>query len=137
MRVYIDTSVVLRVVYHHAGALATWGQWTTAYASTLWHTEALRAIDRARLGGAIGDAQVSQLRTDIEVIHDHFSLVPLTERILTRAGESFPTIIGTLDAIHLATAIHIRDTLGLDAFLTHDTQLATAAVASGFAVQGV
>ena len=37
----------------------------------------------------------------------------------------------------LATAIHIRDTLGLDAFLTHDTQLAAAAAASGFTVQGI
>ena len=137
MTVYLDTSVVLRVVYHHAGALATWGQWTTAYSSVLWHTEEMRSIDRARLSGAISDAQVVQLRTDIEVIHDHFTLVPLTERILARAGESFPTVIGTLDAIHLATAIHIRDTLGLDAFLTHDTQLATAAAALGFTVQGV
>lgn len=136
MTVYIDTSVVLRVVFRHAGALAAWGQWTTAYSSMLWHTEALRAIDRSRLNGAISDVQVSQLRTDIEVIHEHFTLVPLTERILARAGEPFPTIIGTLDAIHLATAIHIRDTLGLDAFLTHDTQLATAAAASGFAVHG-
>ena len=137
MKVYIDTSVVLRVVFRHAGALTTWGRWATAYSSSLWHTEALRAIDRARLGGAISDAQVSQLRTDIEVIHEHFSLMPLTERILTRAGEAFPTVIGTLDAIHLATAIHIRDTLGLDVFLTHDIQLATAAAASGFTVQGV
>lgn len=137
MTVYIDTSVVLRVVFRHVGALVTWGQWTTAYSSILWHTEALRAIDRARLGGAISDEQVSQLRTDIEVIHEHFNLVPLTGHILSRAGESFPTVVGTLDAIHLATALHIRDTLGLDAFLTHDTQLATAAVASGFTVQGV
>ena len=136
MTVYIDASVVLRVLFRHAGALTTWGQWTTAYSSILWHTEALRAIDRARLGGAISDAQVSQLRTEIEVIHGHFNLVPLTERILARAGESFPTVIGTLDAIHLATALHIRDNLGLDVFLTHDTQLATAAAASGFTVQG-
>lgn len=137
MKVYLDTSVVLRVIFHQAGALTTWGQWTTACSSILWHTEALRAVDRARLGGSISDAQVSQLRTDIEVIHDHFTLVPLTERILARAGESFPTVIGTLDAIHLATALHIRDTTGLNIFLTHDTQLATAASASGFTVEGV
>ena len=43
---------------------------------------------------------------------------------------------GTLDAIYLASAMHIRDTLGLDAFLTHDAQLAAVAAASGFAVQG-
>jgi len=61
----------------------------------------------------------------------------MSEAILNRAAEAFPTIIATLDAIHLATALYIRDAVGLDAFLTHDTQLATAAMAMGFHVQGV
>jgi hypothetical protein len=32
-------------------------------------------------------------------------------------------MIGTLDAMHLATALLIRDPVGLDTFITHDTQL--------------
>jgi predicted nucleic acid-binding protein len=83
------------------------------------------------------DLQVALLRRDIELVHSDFHIIPLTERILVRAGESFPTNIGTLDAIHLATALHLRDTTGLDRFLTHDAQLATAASASGFTVEGV
>lgn len=94
-------------------------------------------MDRTRLSSAIDDSQVVQLRRDIELIHGVFHIVAVTERVLARAGESFPTVVGTLDAIHLATAMQIRDTMGVDAFLTHDTQLAAAAAASGFTVQGV
>jgi predicted nucleic acid-binding protein len=137
MKVYLDTSVVLRVVFRQAGALATWGQWTTAYSSCLWLTEALRAVDRARLNGNVNDTQVSQLRTDIDLIRDHVHLIPLSDHILSRAGEALPTVVGTLDAIHLATALHVREAVGLDAFLTHDTQLAIAATATGLPVQGV
>ena len=38
--------------------------------------------------------------------------------------------------IFVFSPIHVRDTTGLDVFLTHDTQLATAASASGLAVEG-
>jgi predicted nucleic acid-binding protein len=86
---------------------------------------------------AIDDAEVVQLRRNIELIHGVLHIIPLSERILARAGEAFPTVIGTLDAIHLATALHIRDATGIDVFLTHDTQLASAASASGFTVEGV
>ena len=137
MKVYVDTSVTLRVLFREPHPLPVWGRWTEAYASRLWLTEALRTMDRVRVLAGMTDSQVAVLRRDIDLAHSGFHIIPITERILTRAGESFPTVIGTLDAIHLATAIHIRDTLGLDAFLTHDTQLATAAAASGFTVQGV
>jgi len=137
MKVYLDTSVVLRILFGERNPLPKWGQWTIAYSSRIWHTEALRAVDRTRLMAAIDDSQVVQLRRNIELIHSVLHIIPLSERILARAGDSFPTVIGTLDAIHLATALHIRDTAGIDVFLTHDTQLAAAASAAGFTVEGV
>jgi hypothetical protein len=49
-----------------------------------------------------------------------------------------PTTVKTLDAIHLASAIVLRDRRGIDLiFATHDDQQATAARALGFAVVGV
>ena len=137
MKVYVDTSITLRVLFREPHPLHVWGRWTEAYASRLWHTEALRTLDRVRVLAGMTDLQVALLRRDIELVHSDFHIIPLTERILVRAGESFPTNIGTLDAIHLATALHLRDTTGLDRFLTHDAQLATAASASGFTVEGV
>ena len=136
MKVYVDTSVTLRVLFHEPHPLPIWGRWTEACASRLWFTEALRTLDRVRVLAGMTDSQVARLRRDIELVHRNLHIIPLSERILARAGESFPTVIGTLDAIHLASALHIRDTTGLDVFLTHDTQLATAASASGLTVEG-
>jgi len=134
MRVYMDTSVALRVLFREPDPVPDWGQWTKAYSSRLWHTEALRAVDRARLIGVIDDPQVVQLRRDIELVHSVLHIVPLVEGILVRAGEAFPTVLGTLDAIHLASALSVRD--AIDIFLTHDLQLGTAAAALGFEVRG-
>jgi len=58
--------------------------------------------------------------------------VPVSDKILIRAAEPFPTVLGTLDAIHLPTLLQIRKNLGLElTLLTHDDQLARAALASG------
>jgi predicted nucleic acid-binding protein len=52
-------------------------------------------------------------------------------RVLTRAAGPMPTVVGSLDAIHLATALEPGFVL-----LTHDKQLARAARASGLDVGG-
>jgi predicted nucleic acid-binding protein len=136
MNVYLDTSVILRVLFRESGPLKEWGDWDKAYASRLWYTEALRVVDRVRLASAIGDSEVARLRNEIDVIHQTLHVCSLSEAILTRAGEAFPTVIGTLDAIHLATALFVQRTVILNAFLTHDQQLATAAAAVGFKTYG-
>ncbi len=44
-----------------------------------------------------------------------------------------PTIVKTLDAFHLTSAIAVRERRGVELlFATHDTQQATAARALGF-----
>ena len=58
-------------------------------------------------------------------------------RIRSKCSESFPTIVGTLDALHLATALAIREVDRLDLLLTHDLQLGTAARSLGFEVLGI
>jgi hypothetical protein len=48
-----------------------------------------------------------------------------------------PTVLGTLDAIHLATALLWRENTGSDLVMaTHDGSLALAARAAGFRVIG-
>jgi predicted nucleic acid-binding protein len=49
-----------------------------------------------------------------------------------------PTVLGTLDAIHLATALAVKDALSIALrLLTHDKQLAVGASAVGLEVDGV
>lgn len=35
MRVFVDTSVVLRILFRESQPLSDWGEWTKAYASVL------------------------------------------------------------------------------------------------------
>jgi predicted nucleic acid-binding protein len=135
--VYLDTSAVLLILLQEPQPVEIWGEWEKAYSSALWRVEALRTADRLRLSQEISDTQLAQLVRDIQIAHETCSIHPLTNRILQRASETFPTVVGTLDAIHLATALSIREIEKLDLLLTHDSQLGTAARSLGFAVMGI
>jgi len=137
MTVYVDTSVVLRVLLREPNPVAIWGQWNKAYSSALWRVEALRTVDRLRLNHEISDSEVADLVREIQITHETFAIYPLRNPILQRASETFPTVVGTLDAIHLATALSIREIENIDHLLTHDSQLATAAKSLGFDVIGM
>ena len=137
MIVYVDTSVVLRVHLHEPNPVGIWGQWNKAYSSALWRVEALRTVDRLRLTHEISDTEVAELVRDIQITHETFAIHPITNQVLQRASETFPTVVGTLDAMHLATALSIREIESLDLLLTHDSQLSTAARSLGFEVMGI
>jgi hypothetical protein len=64
-------------------------------------------------------------------------VVLLQRPILARASEPFPTPLGTLDALHLATALVWRDRMKQELVMaTHDDGLATAARVFGIKVLG-
>ncbi len=136
MTVYLDTSVVLRVLFHEPDPAKVWGKWDKAYSSNLWRVEALRTVDRLRLSGDLSDGEVADLARDIRIVHETLSIQPLNDSILQRASESFPTAVGTLDALHLSTALAIREFDKLNIFLTHDLRLGTAARSLGMEVDG-
>jgi len=136
MTVYVDTSVILRILFREPDPVEVWGKWERGFSSRLWRLEALRTIDRLRLSGELADKDVADLVREVRGVHETLATYPLIERILQRASESFPTVVGTLDAIHLATALAIREVEPIDLLLTHDGQLATAARSLGFTVVG-
>ena len=71
----------------------------------------------------------SQLRRIERVI----TKVRFTAAIVERAAAPMPTVIKTLDAIHIATANLIRERLQPNLlFVTHDQQQAKSARALGF-----
>ena len=61
MKVYLDASVVVRKLQREAGSLKEWGQWERAFSSDLLRVEVLRAVDRARLRGALTDNEVADI----------------------------------------------------------------------------
>jgi predicted nucleic acid-binding protein len=132
----IDTSVVLRKLFGEPRALPEWPRIREAFASRILLVEVGRMIDRSRLTSAIDDAQVEQLQSEARKLLRSVAVVALTDRILTRAAGPMATVLGTLDAIHLATAHDVALSRPGLLLATHDKQLARAARASGLDVCG-
>jgi len=137
MRALIDSSVLLRKLFGEPKPLAEWASIDDAYGSQLLLVEVGRVIDRSRLDGAIDDAQVEQLHRELSRVLRSIEILGLSDNILSRAAGPMPTVLGTLDAIHLATALELADDTGARVVLaTHDTALGRAARASGLDVVG-
>jgi predicted nucleic acid-binding protein len=133
----VDTSVVLRKLFGERGSLVEWRDVREAYASRILPVELGRVIDRCRLAGDIDDDQVEQLQGEARRLLRSMEIIALSERILARAAGPMPTVLGSLDAIHLATAQELAVTRAGLVLATHDKQLARAARASGLDVRGV
>jgi predicted nucleic acid-binding protein len=136
LNVYVDSSVLLRVVLGERQRLRAWGRISNAVSSELIRLECLRTIDRARLRLGLADEVVAERRGSVLEAIEGFSLVPIVPRVLERAAEPFPTMLGSLDAIHLASALLVRDEFEDLSLATHDDEFALAARAVGFHVHG-
>ena len=138
MIAYVDASVLLRVALGQPDALPEGRQIEQGVASALVMTESLRTLDRLRLRANLGDAEVAKRRATILTLIASLDLVDIDAAILDRAAQPMPTELGTLDAIHLATALLWREMTHADLVMaTHDGALALGAQAHGLAVVGV
>ena len=137
MNVYVDSSVLLRVILGETQQLSSWPRIEVAVSSELIRLECLRTIDRARIKFQLADEAVSQHRADALEVIESMNLIPVATPVLERAADPFPTSIGSLNALHLASALLIRDQYDGLLFATHDQALGIAARAMGFAVEGI
>lgn len=137
MTAYLDSSVLLRKVLRQTGSLREWASIRTGVASALAETECLRTLDRLRLRAGLSDKELARRRETVFRLLDSVEVVEVTAPVLARAAQPLPTELGTLDAIHLATALLWREHTGGDLVMaTHDGALATAARACGLNVVG-
>jgi predicted nucleic acid-binding protein len=135
---YIDTSALLRLVLREPGALEELRSCDALVSSELIAVESLRTIDRLRLRGALSTEEASSRRQTATDWLEAVDLVLLQPPILARASDPFPTPLGTLDALHLATALVWQDRKGRRLVMaTHDRSLALAARSFGLEVRGV
>jgi len=136
--VYLDTSVVLRKLLRQKGLIHGWGSWDRVYASELLWLESMRVLDRLRIEQALNDSELSRVVKQLNHVRSALFEIPLQPAIVERASQSFSTVIRTLDALHLATALKLRETREKELhFLTHDKQLGLAAEILGFPVAGI
>ncbi|MCB9739542.1 MAG: PIN domain-containing protein [Deltaproteobacteria bacterium] len=138
MRLYLDTSVLLRVVLGQPNRLAAFAQAKRAETSALTRVEALRTLDRHFQRGLLDIQTFSAARASALDLLGRVDRIALSPAVLERAAEPFPTPLGTLDALHLATALAARARLAEPLVMaTHDRDLAQAARSVGFLVLGV
>ncbi len=140
--VYIDASVLLRVVLDEPAQLREWDSLEDPFTSALTEVEGLRTIDRATRRRThprrrvITDVEANAARALLYETLQMFTRVELVPAILSRAGQ-LAGPLGTLDALHLATALTWKDRTGeTPVMATHDPELAPAASAHGLAVIG-
>ena len=122
---YLDTSVLGRVLLDEPD--------TAAIRSELARFERhissrLLRVELRRLG---------LLKDMLKAVDELLSgnvLIPIDETILTAAETMAPSVVRTLDAIHLATAVRLAGAGQLDALMTYDKQLAHGAREHGITV---
>jgi predicted nucleic acid-binding protein len=133
---YIDTSALLRVILREPDALEL-RTYDGLVSSELLAVEAARTIDRLRSLDVLSVDEAAERMRAINEWLEAIDLVLLRPAVVSRASEPMPMPIGTLEAIHLATALLWRDRIGsLPQMATHDAALGAAARAFGFDVRG-
>jgi predicted nucleic acid-binding protein len=120
---YIDSSVFLGylLAQSRVPSAAFWN--TGLVSSRLLEYEVWNRIHARQLGRSLG-CEVRSLLTGIE-------LIELSEPVLARALEPWPTTIRTLDALHLATIEHLRSRGGFAELASYDRRLVAAAQTLG------
>ena len=137
MTAYVDASVLLRIILQQPNPLPEWRSITHAVSSSVLRVECLRAIERLGRRGVLDDGEVALRKAHLLGLLASYELVHPDPIVLERAAMPMPTELGTLDAIHLGTAMLWTEQCGEPLVLaTHDRALANAAQAFGMEIIG-
>lgn len=122
---YLDTSAYVKLPLQeseHDALLLDLARWEGFMSSGLLGVEALRAC--ARYGTRYESAAREWM--------GGLALLPIDDTILDLAATLEPAGLRSLDALHLATALSVRDEIG--AFFTYDERLGRAAEERGLTI---
>ena len=137
MIAYVDSSVILRLVLGEPDPLAEWADVQQGVTSALAEVEVFRTLDRIRFAAPTVDARALASRREAAFrLLEGLETIEITRGVLARAAQPLPTPLGSLDAIHLVSAMGWREQFEPLIFATHDVALSLAARASGFEVVG-
>jgi uncharacterized protein len=135
---YFDSSVLLRYSIRQVHAITNIEKYANgASSSVISKVECMRVLDRWRITREISDAKLSEARSRCLKLLGGLRLVELDAATLDLASQTFPIALKTLDALHLATALRLKQQLRTEiSILTHDQKLALASEALGLQVVG-
>jgi predicted nucleic acid-binding protein len=118
--VYLDSSALVKLMVAEPESRALMARlpaWPQRVSSALALTEVPRALGRAGFG--------ADARRRARDVLARMALVDVDRRILAAAAALEPRALRTLGAVHLATALAVRE--DLDAVVTYDRRLRIAA----------
>lgn len=126
MAFYLDTSAAVKLVVaeSHSKAMSSWAD---AHSGSVVSSDLLRTeLLRATLRGA-PDAMPRA-----RAVLDSITITTLPTSLFERAAELEPSLLRSLDAVHLAAALDLGDEL--DGLVTYDDRLTEAAKLHGVSV---
>lgn len=141
---YFDTSVLVKRYVREPGSVQAQALLRRYgfLSSAIVPVELLSALHRRRATGELARAGFEAILARIRRDRAHWSLVEVTSAVLGRAEKVIShTEVRTLDAIHLASALHVRAAAGVSEpqmpFVTADLPQREAALRLGLDVQWV
>ena len=125
--IYLDSSALLKLFVEEAESAAL-SEWMVqhpglpAVSSELALVEVVRAVRRL----------APEAEPDARTLVAQLDLIPLSSDVVAQAADAGDPLLRTLDALHLASALVVREALTF--FVVYDHRLAAAARAAGFEV---
>jgi predicted nucleic acid-binding protein len=136
MTIYAETSAVLCWLFAEEGGDGVWEALRTASkvaTSRLTLIETRRVVHRAEREGRVTSAQAADLRAVFAQAASTWAVLEISGEVARRAEVGFPIEpVRTLDAIHLASALFLREALPELTIVTTDERVRANARALGF-----
>jgi len=125
--IYLDSAAVVKLVHAEPESQAL-RDWLSERAETGWLSSVLVEIESFRALARHGPEAITRLPSVLDLM----DLVEINQGIRILAQTVTPVTVRSLDAIHLATALHVRGQL--TSFVTYDKRLTDAARMAGLTV---
>jgi predicted nucleic acid-binding protein len=125
--IYLDSAAVVKLVHAEPESPAL-RAWLNERAETDWTSSVLVEIESFRALARYAPEAVTRLHP----VLDQIELIDMNPRVRVLGQTVIPVTIRSLDAIHLGTALTLRD--NLTSFITYDKRMLEAATAAGLPV---
>lgn len=125
--IYLDSSALMKLVREEAETTAL-QEWLSDHPDESVVTSELGRVEVLRAARRVGDEALAEARA---VVGD-VDLIPLDRAVQDVASDIGEPLLRTLDALHLASALLLKDVL--TALIAYDHRLVDAALTAGLVV---